>query len=303
MRIFFQIGEIYFSLLVLGIYLETITIFITGANIIYIHPLLIIIFWMPFLNFISIFPIVIQFWEAIKLRYLKKKCPLCYGFGNNGEENVCEFILDIIFLIMEILYIYSFIIYNSNPNLFEQLNLFTLIIMPGLKSVIIFLLNAIVGIRIIFGRIIIICKIKKCQNLELDDRKLLQYDNFEENIESNKSPEYFDEFQPVALLMYSDNIKRDNYCSCDCWYFCIKCIYLLLFFLFIIGFFIYYYSTGKYIAYLFIFCLLSFCISIAVSNRFLLDTLFNCWGCCYNEITHNIDNKFKPFKYIFFFVM
>jgi hypothetical protein len=72
MRIFFQIGEIYFSLLVLGIYLETITIFITGANIIYIHPLLILIFWMPFLNFISIFPIVIQFWEAIKLRYLKK---------------------------------------------------------------------------------------------------------------------------------------------------------------------------------------------------------------------------------------
>ena len=230
MRIFFQIGEIYFSLLVLGIYLETITIFITGANIIYIHPLLILIFWMPFLNFISIFPIVIQFWEAIKLRYLKKKCPLCCSFGNNGEENVCEFILDIIFLIMEILYIYSFIIYNSNPNLFEQLNLFTLIIMPGLKSVIIFLLNAIVGIRIIFGRIIIICKIKKCQNLELDDRKLLHYDNFEENIESNKSPEYFDEFQPVALLMYSDNIERDNYCSCDCWYFCIKCIYLLLFF-------------------------------------------------------------------------
>ena len=204
---------------------------------------------------------------------------------------------------MELLYLYSFFIYNSSPNLFELLNLTILIILPGLKFVIIFLANVIIGIRIILLRIKTICKIEKCQKLEFDEEKLLDYDYFEKNIESNKSQEYFDRFQPVALLMHTDNINRNNNCSCDCFYFCFKCIYLLLFLVFILGFFIYFYSIGQYIVYLFVFCLLSFCISIAVSNRFLLDTLFNCWSCCYNEITHNIDNKFKPFKYIFFFVI
>ena len=301
-RIFFQIGEIYFSLIVLGIYLETITIFITGANKIYINPLLLVLFWIPFLNFISIFPIVIQFWETIKLRYLKDKCPLACGDCFADEENVCEFILDIIFLIMELLYIYSFLIYNSDPNLFEQLNLLILIVLPGLRFGFFYLFNAFIGIKTIIERIKIICNIEKCQNIERCKNKLV-YEDFEDKIKNNKPPEYFGNFEPVALLMHSENIKRDNKCSCDCCYFCFKSIFLLLFLIFILCFFSVLYSPGTYIIYLLLFCLFSFCITMAVPNRFLLNTIFNCCKCCYNEIIYNIDNKIKPFKYIFFFVI
>ena len=243
MRIFFQIGEFYFSLIVLGVYIQTITIFITGTHKVNFPFLLILFFLIPILNIISILPLVLVFWETLQLRYLKNRNPyILIGriFTSqeliDEENNIFGFIFDIISLILEILYIISFLCYNSTPKFFEFLNLLILIIIPGLKFLLIFGCTFIVGLIIVGVRIINICKRDK-----INEEKYV-----EENINKIKSIDYSDEYEPVRLLMHKGNRK-----SLKCFY--IKFIGSCLLFFFFLFFFFFLYWTGGFILYFFLF--------------------------------------------------
>ena len=284
-------------------YLETITIFITGTNKINVPFWVILIFWIPFLNIISILPLVLILWETLQLRYLKNRNPfiqigrICQKKELIDEENnICGFIFDIISFILEIIYIVSFLEYNSIPLLFEILNLFILILIPGLNFILFFLYTSYCGFRININRI---KEFYDRKNKDFKEEKFLGYDVFDRNINNNKSIDYSDEFVPVRLLMHKKEFGDDGH-NLIC---CCKCCCCSLFFLICLVFYGILYLTGRFILYFFLFFFFSASISFAVPYFFPLYTFFNCCKCCDNDIQSNIDKKFKGLKYLFYFVI
>ena len=257
---------------------------------------------IPILNIISILPLVLVFWETLQLRYLKNRNPyILIGriFTSqeliDEENNIFGFIFDIISLILEILYIISFLCYNSTPKFFEFLNLLILIIIPGLKFLLIFGCTFIVGLIIVGVRIINICKRDK-----INEEKYV-----EENINKIKSIDYSDEYEPVRLLMHKGNRK-----SLKCFY--IKFIGSCLLFFFFLFFFIFLYWIGGFILYFFLFFIISVGISNAVPCCFSFNRLCKCCECCeccnsceccINDDISNVDKKYKGLKYLFYFII
>ena len=79
-RIILQIGDIYFCLILLGIFLETSTILITSSRKFmfgwaYILEFFLLAYIFYFLNCLLILPLALQFWETSKLRYIKEINP------------------------------------------------------------------------------------------------------------------------------------------------------------------------------------------------------------------------------------
>ena len=152
-RLLLQIGEIYFSLILLGFFLETTTLLLTGFQV-FTHGWYLILFaylfsyLFLFLNLQIVYPLVLQFWEASKFRYMKEKNPFIsivrsikkYDFIG-GENKLSENILDIFCICVSIFYLISFMIYNLTPIFFEVINLFIFIIIPLIKFLIIFFFN------------------------------------------------------------------------------------------------------------------------------------------------------------------
>ena len=160
-RLLLQIGEIYFSLVLLGFFLETTTLFLTGSQV-FTHGAWWILFGylflylFLFLNSQIVYPLVLQFWEASKFRYMKEKNPfisIVRSIKKNdfigGENKLLENILDIFCICASIFYLISFMTYNLTNILFEVINLFIFIIIPLIKSLIIFVINWPIGWRII----------------------------------------------------------------------------------------------------------------------------------------------------------
>ena len=154
-----------------------------------------------YLNFQIVYPLVLQFWEALKFRYIKERNPfiiIVRSMKTNdfigGENKLSENILDIIYICTSVLYLISFLIYNSTPLLFEIINLFIFIIFPLIKSSI--------------GLIIIKFRLSRNNNNINDEnvRKLVNFDKFSQKLKSNEFNESYGELDPIRLRMYGEGL-------------------------------------------------------------------------------------------------
>ena len=198
-RIIFQIGEFYFSIILFGIYLETTTLLITSSSKFltwgwgaFILEALVLIAIFYFTNIISILPLVFQFWLASNLSYIKEKNPIkiiVRGFSifcrksNIDECNyICELTFDIIFFVFFLLYIISFCIYNKEPKMFEVLNLLIFIIFPLINLSVIYGFTWYKGFKVILKYFNLRCDCRcDCDKLPNDDdelKQLVYYDKF-----------------------------------------------------------------------------------------------------------------------------
>ena len=213
-RILLQIGEIYFSLILLGFFLETTTILLTGSQVFmhggwWVLEIYLFSYLAFFLNYQLVYPLVLQFWEALKFRYIKERNPfiiIVRSMKTNdfigGENKLSENILDIICICTSVLYLISFLIYNSTPLLFEIINLFIFIIFPLIKSSIIYFYNWYIGLIIIKFRL-------SRNNNNINDenvRKLVNFDKFSQKLKSNEFNESYGELDPIRLRMYGEGL-------------------------------------------------------------------------------------------------
>ena len=221
-RLLLQIGEIYFSLVLLGFFLETTTLLLTSSQVFTHDGYWILFFYLfiylfAFINFQIVYPLVLQFWEASKLRYIKEKNPFIsivrsikkYDFIG-GENKLLENILDIFCICVSILYLFSFIIYNLTPIFFEAINLFIFIIIPLIKFLIIFIFNWFIGWRIIKYRFN-----KNNNDNDKIARKLLNFDKFSKKLITNEPKESYGELDPIKLRMYGEGLNK-NYSGILC---------------------------------------------------------------------------------------
>ena len=117
-----------------------------------------------------------------------------------GENKLLENILDIFCICASIFYLISFMTYNLTNILFEVINLFIFIIIPLIKSLIIFVINWLIGWRIIKYRFY---KNNDNNNDEIT-RKLLNFDKFSKKLITNEPSESYGELDPIKLLMYGE---------------------------------------------------------------------------------------------------
>ena len=319
-RILLQIGDIYISLILFGIFIETIIIIITSTK-----NWLILLFSLPFIFLIVIFyilPLSIQFWEAFKFRFINEKNPYIIIFKtinyNCNCNNLCDFILNIFGCIMLILYIISLCLYNSTPGFFEILNLINIIILPLIKFSLIFLSNVIIGFMIIMERLNTFCSCDcdccTCLDSDAKIKEILNYDQFIKKIESNESKESFEELEPIRLLMYDNdyqtrqdnNTKGNSPCS-RFKFICCIIVLIINIILYIVAFCLKYFSSGYFLIYLIFFWLFIFSISAAVPNPlFYCNYLRDCSNILcnsnysLNKVVENIEKKYQGLKHWIF---
>jgi len=311
-RIIFQIGEFYFSIILFGIYLETTTLLITASSkfftwgwLGFILEILVLIAIFYFTNMISILPLVFQFWLASNLSYIKDKNPIKIIVREfSSKDNIdeinykCEFIFDICFGIMVLLYIISGIVYNIYPEMFEFLNFLIFIFFPLIKLLVIYCFAWYIGFKVIFRYFNSNCSCKYFQlpNNDEELKKLVYYDKFERKIEERDSSDSFMELEPVKLFMYIKEI--DGWFKFKFW----STISIMVFILFL---FPICFKDGYTLLYLFFFFALSFPLSLAVPNHLFIfinlkdcfKSLCCCLTCKVNQNIINIGEKFHGLKY------
>ena len=324
-RLLFQAGDIFISLIILGIFIETETLLITALQafwsgfwtIIFIINFILIIYAI---NIVLVLPLAIQFYEAFNLRYIRNKNPLikifkiiykiCKYKGNIDVINKrAENIIDLIGFIILILYIIAFSVYDDSPIMLEIINLSIFIIIPCLKILLVFIYNWYLGYNRIINRYCCCkccdeccCKCCKCCDCyehfcKIKELKVfLGFDIFEKKNEFNEPIESYEDLDPSSLLMYGegDNEEADKV------FLYIKLVLFSLFILFVIIF--YPIKTGAFfiIYFLIFFFLIIFPISMSVPETNLL-------SCCIEpEILlnnyRNILKKFKGLKYWIYFI-
>lgn len=303
MRIIFQIGEFYFSIILFGIYLETTTLLITASNKfmscqwIVLLEILIIFSIMVFINILLILPLTLQFWEFGNLRYIKEKNPFSVIIKKDDTaliDYIFEICVDSFCFIALLLYIVSLSVYNSCPEMFEVLNAISFIFLPAIKFAVLFFPIWYKGISIMIRYFHCSC----CNFEEENVKKLVNFDLFQQKIDKKESAESFKELEPVQLIMYNE--KTD-------WWFITKFIVTIICLFFILIFYPSYYLDGWTFLYLFIFFLIAFPISLAVPNNlFLISNLKECFNtlCCCDECANwkinenilKIGEKFKGLK-------
>lgn len=312
-RILLQIGEIYFSLILLGFIIEIITILLTSTKkfetdlngfwcFLTFSCLVVFVFFIPFLLFII--PLAIQFWEAFQFRYIKEKNPLITlvriftNDDNIGYINrIFHIALNIFFLIVFIILIVSLFEYENNSSIFEYLNSFLFIIFPLLKFSIIFLGNCYVGARIIINRLCCFgsnckkckekCKECICRKFIIDNeeefQELVRYDKFSTKIEHNEIRESFGELEPIKLLMYNEDDFKDKKNPCFlCKFFYIIFGIVIFLIIYIASFFteLLPLSVG-FIVFMIVVFLICFLVSIAVSHQlFIFNAFCKCGEKC-----------------------
>jgi len=315
MRFFFQIGDIFISLVLLGIFIETITLMITALQafcseawwIIAIIGFIIIFYAM---NYFMIFPLAFQFYEAFKLRYIRNKNPfirivriilkiIVYKGDIDAINKRVENISDLAFFGCFILYVIGFIIYNNWPYLVETLNLFILIIMPILKLICVFFYTCYLGYIRIINRYFCCEKCKNCCNCCKNSdnyeycckiKKLdvfLDFDSFKKKIEFNEPNESYEELDPSSLLMYGQG--EDEAYSIVTTH--LKIFIFIVFILLVLIFYTIKFGGFYTIYFLLFFFLIIFPLSISISEC-------NICSCCMDVINYGkILDKFKGLKY------
>ena len=306
-RIIFQIGEFYFSIILFGLYLETSTLLITSSSKFMTLGYLVLEFFLLlsifiFTNILSILPLTLQFWEAANLRYIKEKNPFKVIIRENSSEDdineinyKCEIFMDSLCLIYFILYLISLSIYNNHPIMFEVLNSISFVFLPALKFIIIFFPTWWKGIRIIIRSFKCSC----CPYEAALIKKIVSYDKFESKIKENEPLESFNELEPVQLFMYNKDI--DYWFQFKFWTTIICTLLIIL--LYPISF-----KDGYTFLYLFFFFLISFPLSLSVPNHlYFILSLKDCLKnlCCCSKCTNikinqsimKIGEKFKGLKY------
>ena len=212
-RIILQIGDIYFCLILLGIFLETSTILITSSRKFmfgwaYILEFFLLAYIFYFLNCLLILPLALQFWETSKLRYIKEINPFILILRLKKDDNInkenkcCEINLDIVCFVLIILYLLSFGLYNICPEFFEILNIICFIILPLIKFFIIFASTWYFGFRILLNEY---CSCCDCSLQDNEIKTLLSFDKFERQNLNHEPSELYQDLEPVRLLMYNEN--------------------------------------------------------------------------------------------------
>ena len=301
-RILLQIGEIYFSLVLLGFFLETVTILLTGSQVFthggyWVLFIYLNLYLFLFLNIQIVYPLVLQFWEASKFRYIKEKNPFIsivrsikkYDYIG-GENKLLENILDIFCICVTIFYLISSMIYNLTPIPFEVINLFMFILIPLIKSFIIFSFDWYIGWRIIKYTF------SKNDNNNNDEiaRKLLNFNKFSKKLITNEPNESYGELDPFRLRMYGEGLNKHlNGLFLKVFYSIFSLILTSLSYSI-------YFKSWKFPLYFILFFFAIFPFSTAIPLDIGCD-------CCNDEDNHKPENlikikkKFKSLKYWYYF--
>ena len=307
-RFLFQIGDIYFSFILLGIHLQTSAILITASQVFmtgwwWILEFYLLFYVSFFINFINLFPLSMQFWETLKFRYIKEKNPFIILLRIFKKDNIideenkkCENYIDFIcFIFFLLLVIFWLFVYNKSPIPFEILNLFIFIIIPLAKFLFLFVYNYIIGICTIYNRI----KNNKEAIKEMTDFKI-----FENKLEFNQPDESYNDLEPIRLLMNGEENNQLNYSD-------IKFLYIICGFLLPLLSYSIQFKSISFFIYFLIFYILMFPMSYSVP---LNKILFYCFEyicckkyCCKKEVNipitenrNNIEKKFKGLNCLLF---
>ena len=301
-RLLLQIGEIYFSLILLGAFLETTTLLLTGSQVFVnlkygIFFIYLLLYLFCFLNFQIVYPLVLQFWEASKFRYMKEKNPfisIVRSIKKNnfigGENKLSQNILDIFCICVSILYLLSFMIYNLTPLVFESINLLIFIIIPLIKYLLIFIFNWYIGWKIIIFRF------KLNNNNDEIARRLLNFDKFSKKLITNEPNESYNELDPIRLLMYGQGLNKNCFC------FILKLFYSLISLLLTSLSYSLYFGSWKFPLYFILFFIAIFPVSTAIP----FDNFFDCCSSADEQNPENvikIKKKFKGLKYWYYLIV